>query len=94
MGNLQNSVKEMWLAKIEMAWDDLLLVIIADSSLEEIENFRKRLSALPRYTREEAFALRYQKLLIKEETQEEIVSLLELPEGLIEKGSKLWKITI
>ena len=53
MGNLQNSVKEMWLAKIEMAWDDLLLVIIADSSLEEIENFRKRLSALPRYTREE-----------------------------------------
>ena len=94
MGNLQNSVKEMWLAKIEMAWDDILLVIIADSSLEEIENFRKRLSALPRYTREEAFALRYQKLFIKEETQEEIVNLLELPEGLIEKGSKLWKITV
>jgi hypothetical protein len=50
--------------------------------------------SLALFAREEAFALRYQKLLIKEETQEEAVSLLELPEGLIEKGSKLWKITI
>ena len=108
MGNLRNSMKEMWLAEIQKSWEDLFLVIIADSSLVEIEEFHKRLSALPKYTREEASALRFQKLEIEEirlpmgqnlpdhlvEIQKEPVELLQLPEGFIEKGSKLWKITI
>jgi hypothetical protein len=108
MGNLGNAMKEMWLVKIQMAWDDLFLVIIADSSLEEIEEFHKRLSALPKYTQQERSTLRYQKLGITEvkfsmgnylpdervEIPKEPVTLLELPQGLLQKGSKSWKIKI
>jgi hypothetical protein len=108
MGNLGNAMKEMWLVKIEMAWEELFYVIIADSSLEEIEEFHQRLSTLPKYTREERSTLRYQKLGIAEikfsmgayspdeimEIPKEPVTLLELPQGLIEKGSKSWKIKI
>ncbi len=108
MGNLGNAMKEMWLVKIQMAWDDLFLVIIADSSLEEIEEFHKRLSALPKYTQKEGSTLRCQKLGITEinfhmggylpdervEIPKEPVTLLELPQGLIQKGSKSWKIKI
>ena len=108
MGNLRNAMKEFWLAEIQTAWNDLFLVIIADSSLEEIEEFHKRLSALPRYTQEERSTLRYQKLGIEEikismgdylpdhrvEISKEPVELLKLPEGVIQKGSKSWKIKI
>lgn len=108
MGNLGDSMREMWLAKIQIAWNDLFLVIIADSSLEEIEEFYKRLSALPKYTQNERSTLHSQKLGITEikfsmgsylpeeiiEVPKEPVTLLELPQGFIQKGSNSWKIKI
>ena len=108
MGNLGNFRKEMWLYEVQMAWEDLFYVVIADSTLEEIEEFHKRLSALPKYTQKERSTLNCQKLGIeflsfsmgdylpdhKVEISKVPIELLRLPEGLIEKGSKSWKIKI
>lgn len=90
MTNLKNTLRELWLLRIENAWKDLFLVMVADSSLEEIENFHKRIIAIPSYTQEEAWSLRLEKLGIRES----VTTLRALPESLIQKGSNSWKIEI
>ena len=102
--------KNLALQKIKENWERLLEVIFEDSTLEEILSFALRLDEIPHYTRKEEFArdfLRQEGTHIRkyeyhaggmskhwEEHTEEPVTLLELPEGLIQKGSKSWKIKI
>ena len=102
--------RSLALSKMKENWGTLLEVIFEDSTLEEILAFALRLKEIPHYTSEEEFArdfLRQEGTHIRrfysehgcsggywEEHKEEPVKLIELPQGLIEKGSKSWKIKI
>jgi hypothetical protein len=109
MGNLNNHIKEMWWQKIEAAWNEILETVLADSSLEEIQDFYERLIQIPVYTQEEKTARVNQRLgitrvvlegdsmrgnRIEYLTPTEPVELLKLEKGFCEKGSLSWKITI
>ncbi len=96
--------------KMKENWERLLEVIFEDSTPEEILSFALRLDQIPHYTRGEEFARefiregathlrRFQTVdgcsgSCWEKHTEEPVKLIELPQGLIEKGSKSWKIKI
>jgi len=97
------------LHQMQENWERLLEVIFEDSTLEEILAFALRLDEIPHYTREEEFArdfIRQSGTHLRlfgdvggphfywEKHTEEPVKLIELPQGLIEKGSKSWKIKI
>ena len=102
--------RSLALSKMKENWGTLLEVIFEDSTLEEILSFALRLEAIPHYTSEEEFARAFiregathtRRLQSEhgslsfywEKHKEEPVKLIELPQGLIEKGSKSWKIKI
>lgn len=109
MGNYQNHIKETWWRKIETAWNEILETLLADSSLDEIQEFYERLIQIPVYTQEEKTARVNQRLgitrivlegdsmngnRIEYLTPTEPVELLKLEEEFCEKGSESWKITI
>jgi len=102
--------RSLALSKMKKNWGTLLEVILEDSTLEEIFAFALRLEEIPHYTSEEEYARAFiregsthtRRLQNEhgcvggywEEHKEEPVKLIELPQGLIEKGSKSWKIKI
>jgi len=106
----EEMARKIALQKMKENWERLLEVIFEDSSLEEILTFALRLDEIPRYTREEEFAREFIREggthlrrvrnvygcsgFYWEEHTEKPVTLLELPQGLIEKGSNSWKIKI
>lgn len=102
--------RSLALAIMKENWERLLEVILEDSTLEEILAFALRLREIPQYTKKEEFARDFLRNegthrrvhhsyfggadFFWVEHKEEPVTLLELPQGLIQKGSKSWKIKI
>jgi hypothetical protein len=98
------------LREMRANWLNLLEVILEDSSVEEILNFALRLAEIPAYTKKQESARDFIRTdsgwrrefiptyggggSVWVKHKEEPVPLLELPQGLIKKGSKSWKITI